>query len=67
MKKIITIVLMSLATLAFAAGEKKEVCTEKKNAKGDVIKKADGTPVKECKIITVHKKVEGEKVPDGKK
>lgn len=58
--------LLSLTTAVFAAGEKKEVCTEKKDAKGNVVKKADGTPVKECKTITVHKKVEGEKVPDKK-
>lgn len=67
MKTILAIIGLSLALPLYAAGEKKEVCTEKRNAKGEVIKKADGTPVKECKIITVHKKVEGEKVPDQKK
>ncbi len=66
MKKIITITLLSLATVVFAAGEKKEVCNDKKDAKGNVVKKADGTVVRECKTITVHKKVEGEKVPDKK-
>ena len=67
MKKIISILLVTLSTFAFAAGEKKEVCTDKKDSKGNVIKKADGSPAKECKIITVHKKVEGQKVPDAKK
>lgn len=67
MKTILAIIGISLALPLYAAGEKKEVCNEKRNAKGEVIKKADGTPVKECKIITVHKKVEGEKVPEQKK
>ena len=65
MKKIITtLFVLGLSTSVYAAGEKKEVCTDKKDSKGNVIKKADGQPVKECKTITVHKKVEGNKVPD---
>lgn len=67
MKKLATILVLSFATAAFAAGEKKEVCNDKKDSKGNVVKKADGTPAKECKTIIVHKKVEGTKVPDGKK
>lgn len=66
MKTIITILAISLSTAVYAAGEKKEVCNEKKDAKGNVVKRADGKPVMECKTITVHKKVEGEKVPDKK-
>jgi len=50
-----------------AGGEEKQVCTDVKDAKGNVIKKADGTPKQTCKKIKVHKKFEGEKVPDGKK
>ena len=50
-----------------AGGEVKEVCTDVKDAKGNVVKKADGTPKQTCKKIKVHKKFEGEKVPDGKK
>ena len=67
MKYLIAIITLVFAGTVFAAGEKKEVCTDKKDSKGNVIKKADGSPAKECKIITVHKKVEGTKVPDGKK
>jgi hypothetical protein len=54
------------STTVLAAGETKRVCSDKKDAKGAVIKKADGTPVQECRTIKVHKKVEGEKVPDKK-
>ena len=67
MKYFVSLLFLTVFTVAHAAGEKKEVCTDKKDSKGNVVKKADGQPVKECKIITVHKKVEGEKVPDAKK
>jgi hypothetical protein len=50
-----------------AGGEIKEVCTDKKDKAGKVINGKDGKPVQECKKIKVHKKFEGEKVPDGKK
>lgn len=66
MKTIITILAITLSATVYAAGEKKEVCNEKKDAKGNVVKRADGKPVMECRTITVHKKVEGEKVPDKK-
>lgn len=67
MRKILAILLVGFCGVAFAAGERKEVCNEKKDAKGNVVKNAKGEPVKECRMITVHKKVEGEKVPDAKK
>lgn len=66
MKTIITLFLATLVGFVYAAGEKKEVCNDKRDSKGQVVKKADGTVVKECKTITVHKKVEGEKVPEKK-
>ena len=67
MKKLLAILAVAFTTSAFAGGEMKEVCSDKKDAKGNVVKKADGTVVQDCKKIKVHKKVEGEKVPDGKK
>lgn len=67
MKKLLVLFAFAFAGAAFAGGEMKEVCTDKKDSKGNVIKKADGSVAKECKKIKVHKKVEGEKVPDGKK
>jgi len=67
MKKLLALLTIAFASTAFAGGEMKEVCTDKKDSKGNVIKKADGTPARDCKKIKVHKKVEGEKVPDGKK
>lgn len=67
MKKLLAILALAFTTTAFAGGEIKEVCNDKKDAKGNLVKKADGTVVQDCKKIKVHKKVEGEKVPDGKK
>jgi hypothetical protein len=67
MKYFLTVFVgLVLSATSFAAGETKRVCSDKKDAKGNVVKKADGTPVQECRTIKVHKKVEGEKVPDKK-
>lgn len=67
MKKLLALLTIALASTAYAGGEMKEVCTDKKDKAGKVINGKDGKPVQECKMIKVHKKVEGEKVPDGKK
>lgn len=67
MKKLLAILAIAFASTAFAAGEKKEVCTDVKDKAGKVVTGKDGKPKQSCKIIKVHKKVEGEKVPDGKK
>jgi hypothetical protein len=56
-----------LSGTAYAGGEMKEVCTDKKDKAGKVVNGKDGKPVQECKKIKVHKKVEGEAVPDKKK
>ena len=67
MKKLLALLTIAFAGTAFAGGEMKEVCTDKKDKAGKVVNGKDGKPVQECKKIKVHKKVEGEKVPDGKK
>jgi hypothetical protein len=68
MKLILALVTsLALVGTAYAGGEMKEVCTDKKDKAGKVVNGKDGKPVQECKKIKVHKKVEGEKVPDDKK
>lgn len=64
MKNIIiaTIAALFMGT-AFAAAEVKEVCKDKTDAKGQVVKGKDGKPVQVCKKIKVHKKLEGTAVP----
>ena len=54
-------------TSALAGGELKEVCNDKVDKAGKpVIDKKTGKPVQECKMIKVHKKLEGTRVPDKK-
>ena len=67
MKKLLLILSIAFAGTAFAGGELKEVCEPAKDKAGKVIKNKDGSDKQVCKKIKVHKKVEGEKVPDGKK
>lgn len=67
--KLLFTLLTSLALVgtAYAGGETKEVCTDKTDKAGKVVNGKDGKPQQVCKKIKVHKKVEGDKVPDGKK
>jgi hypothetical protein len=68
MKKILALLALCVASTAFAGGETKEVCTPKVDKAGKaVMDKKTGKQAEDCKKIKVHKKVEGEAVPDGKK
>ena len=58
---------LTLGANVYAAAEIKEVCTDKKDKNGKVIKDKEGKAVQECKKIKVHKKLEGTEVPDQKK
>jgi hypothetical protein len=64
MKKLLALLAIAFASTAFAGGEMKEVCEDKKDKAGKVVNGKDGKPVQVCKKIKVHKKVEGEKVPE---
>lgn len=65
MKKLLALLALCIATTAFAGGEVKEVCKDKVGKDGKaVMDKKTNKPVQECKKIKVHKKVEGEKVPE---
>lgn len=67
MKKLLaSLLIAAFAGSAFAGGEMKEVCKDKTDAKGNVVNGKDGKPVQVCKTIKVHKKFEGEKVPEKK-
>jgi hypothetical protein len=68
MKKYIFVagLCLSIASTAYAGGEEKKVCEDKKDSKGAVVKGKDGKPVQVCKTIKVHKKLEGTKVPEKK-
>jgi hypothetical protein len=68
--KLVYALIASLALVGtvYAGGEMKEVCTPKVDKAGKpVMDKKTNKQAEDCKKIKVHKKVEGEKVPDGKK
>jgi hypothetical protein len=56
MKKLLALLALCVATTTFAGGESKKVCETNPKTKKEV-----------CKTIKVHKKVEGDKVPEKKK
>jgi hypothetical protein len=66
--------LLALATslilvgTSHASAEIKEICSPKMDSTGKpVMDKKTGKQVQNCKKIKVHKKVEGNKVPEDKK
>lgn len=66
MKKIITILALSVSSLTFAA-ETKQVCIDAMTKDGKpIIDTKTGKPKQECREMKVHKKLEGTKVPDKK-
>jgi len=69
MKLILALALLVGVTVsAYAGGEMKEVCKPRVDKAGKaVMDKKTGKQAEDCKKIKVHKKVEGDKVPDGKK
>jgi hypothetical protein len=67
MKKLITLVLISAMSMSvLAEAEVKEVCKDRKDSKGAVVKDKSGKARQECKKIRVHKKLEGTPVPEKK-
>ena len=62
MKQFISLLTLVIATSVFAAEEKK-VCIDKVDAKGQVVKGKDGKPAQDCKVIKIHKKLEGTEIP----
>jgi hypothetical protein len=60
---VFALIALLLTNPAFAGGEERKVCEDKKDKAGKVIMGKDGKPQQTCKTIKVHKKVEGDKVP----
>ena len=64
MKSLLLAIIVSIVSLnAFAEAEVKKICHDKTDAKGNVVKKADGSAVQACKDVKVHKKLEGTDIP----
>ncbi len=65
MKLLITLITtLALAGNVYAEAKENEVCKDKKDQAGNVVKGKDGKAVQTCKKIKVHKKLEGTKVPE---
>lgn len=69
MKKLLVALLATVCVgVAFAEAEKKEVCHDKLDKAGKpVMDKKTGKPAQDCKVIKVHKKLEGADVVPVKK
>ena len=70
MKQLLAVLVLTftMISVAIAGGEIKEVCKPKVDKAGKaVIDKKTGKQAEECKKIKVHKKVEGDKVPESAK
>ena len=66
-KLLIALLATAFVGMAFAEAEVKQVCHDKVDKAGKPVMGKDGKPAQDCKKIKVHKKVEGDAVPDGKK
>ena len=60
MKQLLVVLALALISPAWAGGEVQKVCETKVDPKTKKEKEV-------CKTIKVHKKVDGDKVPEGKK
>ena len=64
MKQLVALLVLVVAGTAFAEAEKKEVCHDRVDKAGKpVLDKKTGKPAQDCKVIKVHKKLEGTEVP----
>ena len=62
MKYVIALTL-AFASMFASAAEMQKVCIDKMTKDGKVIIDKDGKPVQECRMMKVHKKLEGTAVP----
>jgi hypothetical protein len=67
MKKLLSIILLSLSLSVFAAdGETTKVCVDVMKDGKPVLDKKTNKPQQQCKTMKVHKKLEGTAVPEKK-
>jgi len=66
-KLLIALLATAFVGTAFAEAETKQVCHDKLDKAGKPVKKADGSVAQDCKMIKVHKKLEGNDTVPAKK
>ena len=66
MKKLLTLLIISLSLGVSYAAETQKVCIDKVTKDGKPVMGKDGKQAQDCKEVKVHKKLEGTKVPEKK-
>jgi hypothetical protein len=61
---VFALILLIATNPAYAEGKTKEVCRDKVDKAGNIVKDKSGKTTKVCKKIKVHKKVDGTRVPE---
>jgi beta-lactamase regulating signal transducer with metallopeptidase domain len=61
---IIALIVLIATNPAYAEVTTKEVCRDKVDKAGQVVKDKSGKTTKVCKKVKVHKKVDGTRVPE---
>jgi hypothetical protein len=64
---VFALILLIATNPAYAEGKTKEVCRDKVDKAGNIVKDKSGKTTKVCKKIKVHKKVDGTRVPEKSK
>jgi hypothetical protein len=60
----VALIVLIATNPAYAAGTTKEVCRDKLDKAGNVVRDKNGKATLVCKKTKVHKKVDGTKVPE---
>jgi len=64
---VFALILLIATNPAYAEGKTKEVCRDKVDKAGNIVRDKSGKTTKVCKKIKVHKKVDGTQVPEKSK
>jgi hypothetical protein len=64
---VFALILLIATNPAYAEGKTKEVCRDKVDKAGNVVRDKSGKTTKVCKKVKVHKKVDGTQVPEKSK
>jgi len=64
---VFALILLITTNPAYAEAKTKEVCRDKVDKAGNIVKDKSGKTTQVCKKIKVHKKVDGTRVPEKSK
>jgi len=64
---VFALILLIATNPAYAEAKTKEVCRDKVDKAGQIVRDKSGKTTKVCKKVKVHKKVDGTKVPEKSK